>query len=139
MGRQGPEGAPGRRPLPTNHGTLVSEVMSRNFATVNPSTTLDQAARLMAEENVNFLSVLRDGAVGGIVSDTDIMVRVFTKGQDPQSITVEDVVSEPALCCRMDMLFDDVQELMLKQKIRRAAVTDEEDRPVGIVLFEGAL
>lgn len=50
----------------------VSEVMSKNVLTVSEDTPIEQAARIMADNKVGGLPVMRDGYVVGIITETDL-------------------------------------------------------------------
>lgn len=50
----------------------VAEVMTKNVMTVNEDTPIEQAARIMADNKIGGLPVLRDGAVVGIITETDL-------------------------------------------------------------------
>ena len=55
---------------------LASEVMRSSFATVKPTTTLVEAARLLLETNQRGLPVLNDaGSLVGIVPEGDLLHR----------------------------------------------------------------
>lgn len=50
----------------------VSEVMTRNVMTVTEDTPIEQAARIMADNKIGGLPVLRGGYVVGIITETDL-------------------------------------------------------------------
>jgi acetoin utilization protein AcuB len=50
----------------------VEEVMTRNVITINEDTPLEEAARIMADNKIGGLPVLRDGKVVGIITETDL-------------------------------------------------------------------
>ena len=52
--------------------TPVSEVMSRDLITVEPGTSLREAARIMTERWIRHLPVLEGGRLVGIVSQRDL-------------------------------------------------------------------
>jgi acetoin utilization protein AcuB len=54
----------------------VSQVMSSNVLTVTEDTPIEQAARIMADNKIGGLPVLRDGHVVGIITETDLF-KVF--------------------------------------------------------------
>ena len=54
----------------------VDEVMSKNVMTVTEDTPIEQAARIMADNKIGGLPVLRDGHVIGIITETDLF-KVF--------------------------------------------------------------
>jgi acetoin utilization protein AcuB len=50
----------------------VSEVMVKNIFTVTEDTPIEQAARIMADNKIGGLPVMRDGGVVGIITETDL-------------------------------------------------------------------
>lgn len=59
----------------------VEEVMSENLFTVSPDTTTQEAARLMAKEQIRRLPVVEGGELVGIVALGDLAVRDLTDSQ----------------------------------------------------------
>jgi len=55
--------------------TKVGEVLSQNLVTVSPDTTVDEAAKLMAREQVRRLPVVEHGELVGVVALGDLAVR----------------------------------------------------------------
>ena len=55
--------------------TKVSEVVSQNLVTVTPDTTVDEAAKLMAREQIRRLPVVENGNLVGVVALGDLAVR----------------------------------------------------------------
>ena len=50
----------------------VADVMTKNVLTVSVDTPLEEAARIMADNKIGGLPVLKDGEVTGIITETDI-------------------------------------------------------------------
>jgi acetoin utilization protein AcuB len=50
----------------------VQEVMTKQVITVSEDTPLEDAARMMADNKIGGLPVVRDGAVVGIITETDL-------------------------------------------------------------------
>jgi acetoin utilization protein AcuB len=50
----------------------VREIMTRNVVTVTDDTPLEEAARVMADNQIGALPVMHDGKLAGIVTETDI-------------------------------------------------------------------
>jgi acetoin utilization protein AcuB len=50
----------------------VSEVMTKEVYTVDPETLIEDAARIMVDDNIGGIPVVRDGHVVGIVTESDI-------------------------------------------------------------------
>lgn len=60
--------------------TAIKEVLSEQVTTVSPSTSVDEAAKLMANEQIRRLPVVENGDLVGIVAIGDMAVR--TKFED---------------------------------------------------------
>jgi CBS domain-containing protein/uncharacterized membrane protein YuzA (DUF378 family) len=110
----------------------VREVMSAEPATVAPSTSVADAAKLLKQHDVGSLPVVEAGRLTGIVTDRDIILRVVADERDPAAVTVADVASSKPTTVRPDQQLDDALRLMAKQQVRRLPVV-ENDRLVGIL------
>mgnify|MGYP001290703846 FL=1 len=56
----------------------VGRVMTTNVVAIDEDTPLEAAARVMADEKIGGLPVLREGKVVGIITETDLF-RIFTE------------------------------------------------------------
>lgn len=54
----------------------VKEIMTKDVITIDESTPIEQAARVMADNKIGGLPVLRDGKVVGMITETDLF-KVF--------------------------------------------------------------
>jgi acetoin utilization protein AcuB len=50
----------------------VADVMTKNVLTVDEETPIEEAARIMADNKIGGLPVMRDGHVVGIITETDL-------------------------------------------------------------------
>ncbi|KVC23243.1 hypothetical protein WL93_01905 [Burkholderia diffusa] len=112
--------------------TLVSEVMTRDAATIGPTQSLRDAAKLMRDLNVGALPVCDGTRLIGMLTDRDIVVRAVSQGVRPDE-PIEGVVSGPADWCYEEDDISAVQKKMEDLQIRRVPVVDREKRLVGIV------
>lgn len=72
-------------------GMRVSVLMRDSPITVTPQTTLRQAARIMIDKKVSGLPVIADGALVGIITESDLfraLIERETDATDPQPIGV---------------------------------------------------
>jgi nucleotide-binding universal stress UspA family protein/CBS domain-containing protein len=53
--------------------TVASMTMAQPLITVNPSTTLREAARLLCERKISALPVVEEGKLAGVITTTDIL------------------------------------------------------------------
>ncbi|GBH24382.1 CBS domain-containing protein [Burkholderia vietnamiensis] len=112
--------------------TSVSEVMTRDAATIAPTQTLREAAQMMDALNVGALPVCDGTRLIGMLTDRDIIVRAVWRGVRPDE-PIEGVVSGPANWCYEDDDISAVQNKMAEAQIRRVPVVDRDKRLSGIV------
>lgn len=103
---------------------VVREAMSSPVVTIQEYSNVVQVARLMEENNVGAVVVIRgDGQPVGIVTERDIVVRVVSKGTAPGKVHVKEVMSSPLKTVEPETTLTDAMSLMGKLNIRRLGVT----------------
>ncbi|WP_136715651.1 CBS domain-containing protein [Halorientalis salina] len=110
--------------------TPVSEIMSSPVKTVERETTIDDIARVFAEEGVGSL-VIGENPIEGIITEHDV-VKSIGNGQDPQSTTVEELMSDPVVTIRPSDTVENAGDRMGNNGVKKLPVT-EGGEPVGIV------
>ena len=110
----------------------VRDIMTRNIASVNPVTTVTEAARLMEQYNVGSIPVCDKNRLVGIVTDRDIVVRNVACGKDPADTPIRDVMSAGVTTVTPDTEIADVAKVMGTRRIRRLPVV-ENNRLVGML------
>ena len=108
----------------------IRDVMTSNPRTVSPQDTIQNAARIMRDEDTGAVPVVDQGRPIGIVTDRDIVVRAVAEGQLDRP--VRDIVSGDIVSVRPDMSTREAADLMSEYQVRRLPVV-ENDRLVGIV------
>jgi CBS domain-containing protein len=110
--------------------TTVAEVMSRKLLTVEPTTTLSEAAAAMTNRGVGAALVLTGEHVSGILTERDVLRAVATGSvegthvaawmtRDPETVEISETTGQAAA-------------LMIHGGFRHLPVVDG-DKPVGIV------
>jgi CBS domain-containing protein len=113
--------------------TTVEDIMTTDLTTLPMSAPIEQAARLMRDEDIGDVIVINDeGAIVGLLTDRDITVRAIADGLDPSDTPVGDICSADLVTAEPRQNVDQVLTLMRQQAVRRIPVV-EGDRPVGIV------
>ncbi|MGG1678843.1 CBS domain-containing protein [Neobacillus sp. NRS-1170] len=67
--------------------TKVEDIMSDKLITVSPETSSNDAAKLMAENQIRRLPVVEDGKLVGIVSLGDFAIHALTDDQAKEALT----------------------------------------------------
>jgi CBS domain-containing protein len=116
-----------------HHDRHVRDLMTSDPRTVEPSTSVVDAARAMKEEDVGPLPITDGDRLVGILTDRDIAVRVVAEGKDPQSTTVEEIASRDLVTVDPDQGLDEAMRLMAEHQVRRLPVCEEDGRLVGIL------
>jgi CBS domain-containing protein len=110
----------------------VRKIMTADPVSVEPDTTLEEIASLMKEQDIGAVPVVEDGALCGIVTDRDIVIRCIAAGQDATECTAEDVMSTDIQSLGPSASVDEVARLMGDLQIRRLPIV-EKNRLVGMV------
>jgi CBS domain-containing protein len=112
--------------------TQIRDLMTENPSSCERSTSVLDAAKVMAREDVGPVPVVEGGRLVGLVTDRDLVVRVLAEGRDPQSTTVGEIASIDMVTVSPDDGLDDALKLLARHQVRRLPVV-EDDRLVGIV------
>lgn len=109
----------------------VSAFMTPHPTVVEVSDSLQAVAQTMATQDVGSLVVAENGAVVGIVTDRDLVVRGYAEGLGLDA-TVGQVASTDPVTVGPDDDVDEVVRIMRERAVRRVPVVDG-DQAVGIV------
>jgi CBS domain-containing protein len=112
---------------------IIREIMTSNPTTVEPSTPVAEAGRIMRDEDVGLLPIVEGGQLSGTITDRDIVVRAIADGRDVQSTTVGEIASRDLVTIDPQQDLDEALRLMAKHQVRRLPVVEEDGRLVGIV------
>jgi CBS domain-containing protein len=111
----------------------VSEAMSRDVRICDPSHTIRDCAKVMAEIDAGALPVGENDRLVGMITDRDIAVRAVAQGKGPDTPVREVMSTEQVLYCFDDEDLEHVAENMGDTQVRRLPVVNREKRLVGIV------
>jgi signal-transduction protein with cAMP-binding, CBS, and nucleotidyltransferase domain len=98
----------------------------------SPHATVRSAVESMCEAHVGALLVMTGGAVAGIFSERDLMVRVVLAGRDPETTRVGEVMTRNVVCVNAGLSIDDAMAVVTRRRIRHLPVSDG-SRVVGLV------
>jgi len=110
---------------------FVEEIMSRDAVTINPEASMAEAARVMGARRIGSLIVDVEGKPGGIVTERDLLSKVLAKGEDPEKVSVREVMSSPLITIAPTATIKEAAQTMISQKGRLAVF--QEETLVGIV------
>jgi len=110
----------------------ISEVMTRDVATVQANQTAQEAANFMLTGDAGSIPVTDGDKLIGMITDRDIAVRGVAKGHGPDT-PVRDLMTSGLICAREDDDIDEVAAKMSEAQVRRLPVIDDSENLVGIV------
>lgn len=111
----------------------VQEVMSGQVRTIVPYTSIQDAAKMMASENVGMLPVVEySGHLKGVVTDRDITIRSLAIGLWPHS-PIDRIMTLNPKTISPDADLEQAIDAMVAAQVGRLIVTDGRAHVVGVV------
>jgi CBS domain-containing protein len=114
-------------------GQSIRDIMTTNPRTIEPSTPIFEAARIMRDEDVGSLPITEGSQLFGTITDRDITIRAIAEGRDPQGTTVQEIASRDLVTVDPQQNLDEALRLMAQHQVRRLPVVEEDGRLIGIV------
>jgi CBS domain-containing protein len=114
----------------------VKAILSRkgtDVATIEPSTTLATAMKLLAERRIGALVVTgADRRIVGILSERDVVRTLAERGSGVLSEPIADVMTRKVVTCGQSETVCEIMERMTAGKFRHVPVV-EQGRLIGII------
>lgn len=121
---------------------LVKYWMKRAIISVNVNDSMQEAISRMREYFVSLLPVYKNGSLVGVITDRDLKrasasdatsLEVHELAYLISQIKVGQIMSKPAITIPGDFTLEEAADLLLKNKISGAPVTDSQGRVVGLI------
>jgi len=110
----------------------IRELMTQNPRTVSPDQTVQDAARIMRDEDTGVVPITEGENLVGVITDRDIAIRAVAEGKDGQT-GVREVASQDLVTIDPQQELDEALRLMAQHQVRRLPVVEEDGKLVGIV------
>ena len=117
----------------------VSNIMVRNVKTAEENQSINTIAKVMSENNIGSVVIVKSNEVGGlsgIITERDI-VRIAGAAQTSSSTLLQllarDIMSKPVTTIHSASSIQDGIQSMKLNNIRRLPVVDREGKMVGII------
>jgi CBS domain-containing protein len=114
----------------------VERICQQDIVTVHPDMLIPEAAHRMTAHSVGCVVVVREGALHGILTDRDIVVRGVRTELDLARTTVGELMSRPLVTIDPDADVADAIALMAGKGIRRLPVVDADGDLVGVLSLD---
>ena len=121
-----------------SHRTIRTIIAEQEPVTAPATMTVSEAARLMREHRVGAIMVVQEGALAGIFTERDALIRVLADGRDVQATRLAEVMTRNPKTIHPDRSFAEALQMMYGGSFRHVPVV-EDGRPVGMVSARDAL
>jgi CBS domain-containing protein len=112
----------------------IEQLMTQPALTCTTSDMLNAAAQLMWEYDCGVVPVVgEDGRLAGILTDRDICMAAYTRGQPLHEIPVSAAMSTQVFSCSPQESIEAAERLMSRMQVRRVPVVDRQNRPLGVL------
>lgn len=121
-----------------NTGVSVADVMTEHPIIVGPETSLQECARVMADNHVGAVLVQGRGELLGIVSEQDIVRKSVINGDIPSRVRVKDIMVSRLITISPSADVFDAVRVMAEENIRHLPVM-RRDEFAGVVTMKDIL
>ena len=112
----------------------VIDMAVHDVATTPSSKTITECAAQMREQHVGSLVIVDDQQIPqGMIADRDIAIQVVALNQDPNKVTVADIMTTPVVTATVDESMVVALARMREFGIRRLPIVDENNKLVGVI------
>lgn len=110
----------------------ILEIM-HTVDSIHPDANVEEAIQKMSSQGKDALLIKQQEEYTGIFTKTDL-IKLLEKNIDPAEVEVSTVMSKPILTLDASTTVEKARELMIKNKLRHYAVTQNE-KIVGLISF----
>jgi CBS domain-containing protein len=111
---------------------LVKELMSRKVNTIEENKSVFEASKIMAKSRRGYVIVVKKNKPIGILTDSDILEKVISKGKDAKKLKVKEIMSSPIITISPDADVSEASRIMRKNVIKRIPVV-KKGKLMGII------
>ncbi len=125
--------------IPLNNSLLkggkmkIKTIMSQNLYTVDPGSTVKDAAGLMSKLRIGAVIVGTSQQIHGILSERDIMNKVVAEGLLPEKTRVKDIMTKNVITIEQTQNTELALRIMEDKAIRHLPVVDNMGNCLGML------
>jgi CBS domain-containing protein len=112
---------------------LVKDVMNKKTITVEPETSVREAIRMMIDNHIGSVVVVKNNRTVGIMTERDVLIELATnRDRDIDQLKVVDIMTRWIVTVKPDDTVEKAIDLMIKNKIKKLPVVNNE-KLVGVI------
>jgi signal-transduction protein with cAMP-binding, CBS, and nucleotidyltransferase domain len=100
------------------------DIVEKDFLSISAASTVLEGAKAMKNSKNGFAIIGSASKPEGIVTEWDIISKVVAEGQDPQKITMGEIMTTNLLSIDSGAAISSVSQLMTERGVRRLLVKD---------------
>ena len=102
----------------------LKDIMAPTVFRVEADTTIRDAARIMASKDLGSLLVTRSHEATGIVTESDMVHRVLAQDLNPDTHSVEEIMSSPLISVDVSLSILEARDRMDQERVRHLLITE---------------
>jgi len=110
----------------------IRDIMEKNVITIEGNQTAQEAAEIIAEKDISFLVVMKDGMPEGVLSESDFVRKVAANNKKSSEVLVSEIMSYKFRSVDPTTTVEDAVQKMLNNNIRRLLILENE-KLVGVI------
>jgi len=111
----------------------IRDVVPKGLVTIAETKNVQEAAKLMHDENRGDLVVVSEGGTPvGIITERDVTFKVAALGLPASEVSVRSTMSSPILTIPANFTLDEAVQMMAQKELGRLLVVDD-NVPIGLL------
>lgn len=110
----------------------IRDLMVKEVITLQAYASAYQAVKLMNENKIGCLVIVRDGETAGILTERDLLERVLEKCKNPKETNVFEVMTSHVITGNPEMEISEATRIMFENRVKKLPLV-EGNKLVGIV------
>ena len=103
------------------------------IASLPPSASVFDAVTLMCDRRIGSVLVMDGERLVGILTERDVLWRVVVIGNDPYTMSVQEVMTTPVACAQPHTTLEEMRLVVRNRRIRHLPVVDDSGKVLGII------
>lgn len=118
---------------------VVKDIMTKDVHVVRNDTSMQEVIATMAKYDLSYIMVEQSGKPTGIITEHDILVRLFTQGLVPSAVIARMVYTNPIFTVDEDASVEEAVKLMKHWGVKHLPVIDKKGSMTGVLTSDDVM